>query len=78
MDDSDESLDEIIPYMDDSESDFDGVILCPECKSGEGIYKEWLGCDMCPCWWHIDCVEEFCGEKAPDLNEVCFQCEICR
>lgn len=73
---SDES-DENIPFMDSSDEDTD--VTCPGCLSSEGIDDEWIGCESCPLWWHIDCTgrDDFIGKTSEELKRESFVCEFC-
>ncbi|XP_060583014.1 uncharacterized protein LOC132739337 [Ruditapes philippinarum] len=66
-----------ISYMDDS--DYDEAEVCPGCHSAEGLPEEWIGCDSCSRWWHIECtdIEEFVGKTASEISGYNFTCEFC-
>lgn len=72
--DSDDSDEENIIYMDSS----DEGVRCPACLSNEVSECDWIGCEECPLWWHIECAgrEVFEGKTSGELCDETFICDM--
>ena len=54
-DSSDENNENIEYAKSDSDVDFDEV--CPACYTSVGGRFQWICCEACPSWWHINCID---------------------
>ncbi len=63
----------------DSESEADDQ-RCAGCLSGEGANEEWVACEICERWYHMECCEDevlMSLESADDIASYCYICPIC-
>lgn len=62
-DSSDENNENIHYAETDSDAEFEEV--CPGCYTSVGGRFSWVGCEACPSWWHINCIN---GGAMRDLS----------
>ena len=51
--------------------------LCVYCGGSEDFDEEWVSCDNCRRWWHVQCTDTP-DMSAQDFNEVSWNCVSCR
>ena len=66
--------------IENHETEYDCEVLCPGCSLGDDISVTWYGCDICPAWWHRQCLPQDLQEKADASTKdksIIFRCPQC-
>ena len=62
---------------DGDDNEGDQFSTCGKCDGGSGANRVWIGCQMCPRWYHKKCVGVSLKLKNEVLETIDWRCEFC-